>query len=276
MIAGLLQRSLRLVPESARRSIRRWPVIAPLQRALIRRFMEGREFEHVVDAGPARGLRYPVRLPEDKGIWTGTYEFAFANALKSAIRPGDVCYDIGGWRGYFSAVMAMSGAASVKIFEPLPENCAQIRRMLAMNPDLPIELLQLALGTEPGDAEFVVMDQTSMGKLSTSSFQVSQSSGTRIPVRVESIDALVAGGHLPPPDMAKLDVEGAECMVLRGALETLRTARPTLLIEAHSPQLRDECLSILQPLGYDVAVLDDHEPGEAHDPNVSHLLARGR
>src|SRR5690349_16529357 len=74
MIRAMLRRSVGLVPWKWRGAIKRLPLIAPVQRWLLMRFLEGREFVHTVDAGPAGGLRYPIKLPDDKGIWTGTYE----------------------------------------------------------------------------------------------------------------------------------------------------------------------------------------------------------
>jgi hypothetical protein len=118
--------------------------MAPLQRRLLARFLEGREFIHTVDAGPARGLRYPITLPQDKGIWTGTYELELATRIAEVVRPGDVCFDIGGWRGFFSGVMALAGAAKVFVFEPLPANASQIRRMIKLNPELPPEKSETA------------------------------------------------------------------------------------------------------------------------------------
>jgi FkbM family methyltransferase len=51
-------------------------------------------------------------------------------------------------------------------------------------------------------------------------------------------------------DLIKVDVEGSEDRVLRGAIATLRKSKPRLIIEVHSHQKRNSVLSILNPLGY--------------------------
>jgi FkbM family methyltransferase len=269
MISTGLRKSVALVPWRWRGAIKKIPFVAAGQRWLLARFLEGREFVHTVDAGPARGLNYPITLPDDKGIWTGTYEVALATAIAAAVRPGDVCFDCGGWRGFFSGVMARQGAAKVFAFEPLPSNVAQLRKMLALNPDLPITLIEAAVTEQAGELEFVVMPETSMGKLSTSSFQADNQSGQKIRVRAVALDALLAAGEVQPPTLMKVDVEGAELMLLRGARNLLATHRPKLFMEIHSRELGRECRAFLEPLGYEI-----HVVGEGREVCHFHALPK--
>ena len=107
----LLSKSISLVPWKARRLIKSLPLVARLQRRLLSSLLEGQEFVHVVDAGPARGLSYPVTLPQDKGIWTGTYESELTKRVASTVKRGDICLDVGGRRGFFAGVMAVADAS---------------------------------------------------------------------------------------------------------------------------------------------------------------------
>jgi len=121
---------------------------------------------HIINAGPAKGLVYPISLPFDKAIWTGTYETELAKAVANSVNHGDVCYDIGAYRGFFSGVFGLAGASHVVAFEPFPENCAQLQRLFANNPGLPLTFEQVAVGSENGIAEFNVMPDSSIGKAS--------------------------------------------------------------------------------------------------------------
>ena len=176
------------MPWSIRGSIKRWPIIAYAQRRILKFYLHDREFVHEVDAGAARGLMYPIVLPEDKGIWTGAYESEFANALAAAVRPGSICYDVGGWRGFFSGVMALAGARRVFVFEPLPENVARIRRLIDLNPNLSIEVVESAIGERTGQSKFFVMPQASMGKLANSPFQPTEKGLEEIVVNIFTLD----------------------------------------------------------------------------------------
>jgi FkbM family methyltransferase len=262
--------SVNFVPYRLRQWIRHVPGVAPLQRLVIGRVLNGHAFAHRINGGPAAGLAFEVTLPVDKAIWTGTYERVFAEVLAGAVKRGGVCYDIGGYRGYMAGVMAAAGASQVVVFEPLPANQQAIRRLCTLNPTLPVELLCLAVGKEDGLAHLAMMPDRSMAKLATSPFQPDADALDEIEVRLRTIDALVREATIPPPDLVKIDVEGAECDVLAGAAETLRRWRPTVLLEAHSGSLEDECACTLRSLGYPVRRVGPPPRGEDH---TRHLLA---
>jgi FkbM family methyltransferase len=262
--------SVNFVPYRLRQWIRHMPGVASLQRLVIGQVLNGHAFAHRINAGPAAGLTFEVTLPFDKAIWSGTYESAFAEVLARAVKRGGVCYDIGGYRGYMAGVMAAAGASKVLVFEPLPENQQAIRRLCALNPALLVELLCLAVGKGDGLAHLTTMSDRSMAKLATSLFQPDAGALGEIEVRLRTIDALVQEGTIPPPDLVKIDVEGAECDVLAGAAETLRRWRPTVLLEAHSGALEDGCTRALRNLGYRVRCIGAPPRSEDH---TRHLLA---
>jgi FkbM family methyltransferase len=262
--------SVNFVPYRLRRWIRHVPGVAPLQRLVIGRVLNGHAFAHRINAGPAAGLTFEVTLPFDKAIWSGTYERAFATELAGAVKCGGICYDVGGYRGYMAGVMAAAGASKVVVFEPLPDNQQAIRRLTALNPTLRVELLCLAVGKEDGAAFLKTMPDRSMAKLTTSPFQPHAPALGAIEVPLRTIDTLVGERTIPPPDLIKIDVEGAECDVLAGAAETLRRWRPTVLLEAHSAMLEDLCGRALRDLGYRVRLIGGPPCNEEY---TRHLLA---
>src|SRR5262245_34364069 len=160
MSNSFIARVLRLVPFAARDRIKSIPGVAALQRAIVTRTLDGREFVHQVDGGPAKGIRFHIRMPEDKGIWTGTYEIEFATRLAASLKPGTVAYDIGSWHGFFAGVMAAQGARAVHVFEPLPANAERIRRLVALNPDKAITLHPYAVGERDTEMALIIMPET--------------------------------------------------------------------------------------------------------------------
>lgn len=252
----LISRALRIIPFSVRDRIRVIPGVAHLQRAIVSQALDGHEFEHCVDAGPAQGITFRVKMPEDKGIWTGTYEIDFAKQLAASVRTDAVTYDIGGWHGFFTGVMAAQGASHVHVFEPLPANAERIRDIVALNPERKITLHTLAVGESDSEMDLLLMPETSMAKLEASTFQPRATAAERLRVRVRSIDAMIANGEIAPPALIKIDVEGAEILVLKGATATLRDYRPIIFAEVHSSDLLKECKSLLEAIGYRVETID--------------------
>ena len=266
----LLRSSVNLLPAGARHWIKHIPGVAAAQRWLVKHLLSGEPFVHIINAGPARGLLFEVTLPDDKAIWSGTFEPEFSRTLYEAVQNGDVCYDIGGYRGYMSGVLALAGASQVIVFEPLPENLARLKRLVELNPKLAIIVEEMAVGRSDGQVHFKIMPDQSMGKLANSTFQEEQVASNEILVRLACLDTCIFGLGLPQPNLMKIDVEGAEVDVLDGARRTLAECRPLVLIEAHSEHLAGLCTQRLQASGYQIRQL---EKGRLDPQQPRHLLA---
>ncbi len=71
------------------------------------------------------------------------------------------------------------------------------------------------------------------------------------------MDEFVFGDPKRKPDFLKIDVEGAEDVVLEGARRTLEAYRPTLLCEVHSTEVGYSVWSILNDAGYRLFDMSD-------------------
>jgi FkbM family methyltransferase len=263
----VLQHSVNVIPGSIRRAIKYVPGVAATQRWLIRHYLEGQTFVHKLNAGPAAGLRFEVTLPQDKAIWAGTYEHEFTSAMGEQVCTGDICYDVGGYRGFMSGAMAMAGASRVFVFEPLPSNQRALARLVELNPALPISVLPYAISDHDGSAQFKVMPDLSMGAIADTS--TPQGMVDLVPVTVRQIDSLVQSEEILPPGVVKIDVEGAELAVLKGSLHVLRECRPKIFIEAHSATLERACSEMLRPFRYHVRRMERYPRTEN---SVRHLI----
>jgi FkbM family methyltransferase len=194
--------------------------------------------------------------------WVGTYEGFKQHEFARAIKAGAVVFDIGAHVGYYSLIAsARSGPrGSVFAFEPLHANAEALRRHVRLN-RVNVTIIEAAVGEQESEAYFQKGRDTYTGRLADE--------GT--PVRVVTIDALRASGQLPPPNVLKVDVEGAEGQVLRGALETLKTVRPLVFLAVHGQRARDDAVRVLAEAGYGVTPLVENgdRPDElvaAHRP----------
>lgn len=136
-------------------------------------------------------------------------------------RPGRVFLDIGAHIGSVTAeALRLSQAAQVISFEAIPEKAAWLRRKFPT-----VEIHEVALFDEDGEISFFV-DPVHSGYSSLASWREKAS---EIRVQCRRLDSIVKRSDV---DIIKLDVEGAELGVLRGATELFERCRPVVMYES--------------------------------------------
>ena len=93
-----------------------------------------------------------------------------------------------------------------------------------------------------------------------------------IDVAVVSIDELVAGGQIPPPDVLKIDTEGAELQAIEGMRATIERHRPAIVCELHDTNA--QFCALMEELGYVTTNLDG--PQAVAQAGPVHALALAR
>ncbi len=158
--------------------------------------------------------------------------------LLASIAPTDVVYDIGSNVGLVTVhCAAVASQGLVCSFEPDPENMVRLRRNVAINGFKNVWLLQSALSDKRGEA--TLHTDGSAGASPTLREQPGRANAPKgkITINTETIDDLIAEQKLSPPDVIKVDVEGAEMLVLCGARRLLAggfTKRPkAIFVEVH-------------------------------------------
>lgn len=154
----------------------------------------------------------------------------------------DVGANIGNHTVYFSKVLGLQVIA----VEPNPPALRLLQQNIQVNEiNDQVELHAVAVGAENGEATMQDNDPHNLGRASVSL----RKTGTPrdVTVQVRRLDDIVADRD---PALIKIDVEGMETAVLRGALTVLQRARPDLLIEAATSDQLAAVEEIIRPLGY--------------------------
>jgi len=183
--------------------------------------------------GPGRGLKWVVGAGVH-GYWLGTFELEKQMAIWNELRPGSVFFDVGANVGFFSLLAARRVGASGRVvaFEPLPENVAYLRQHARLNGFAQrIQVVAAAVGAACTTADFEPSPNRSMGHLAE---------GGSLSVPVLTLDAYLEGGG-PPPDVIKIDVEGAELQLLEGAAQLFARRDPVVFLATHGPELVRGC-----------------------------------
>jgi FkbM family methyltransferase len=201
------------------------------------------------------------------GYLLGTHESPeVMERFRSWLTPDSTFYDVGGNVGYFSFVAStVITRGRILAFEPMAANLAIFEEHLRRNRRRRgvdrITLIPCAVADREKTVQFT-NDPVLTGSNTYVQSKFLKPTVEKIDVRCVSIDGLVAQGN-PPPDVIKIDVEGAEFDVLRGAEQTLRAHRPHLLLathDVHVPGIDRQCVEFLKDLGYQLAHTGEFTP----------------
>lgn len=195
-----------------------------------------------------RKLFFNGNIDWQKDMLTGTYDDFIFDYLKKLDLKGKTILDIGAHIGYstlcFAELVGENG--HVLTFEPSPYNITYIEKHLELNPNLNkrIQLFKVAVSDNDGTDDFVFSNKVEEG-MSSGSFIESadpiwekeifenKTGFKRMSVKTVKLDSL---REIQNPYIIKIDVEGAESLVLKGAIELIRKYSPVILLEIHSIQ----------------------------------------
>jgi FkbM family methyltransferase len=180
-----------------------------------------------VRAGFAAGMRLFIHPRSEKYYWTGAYERAVQQCLRSSLRPGDVVWDIGAHAGFFTAIASLlvGETGAVHAFEPFPANAERLAQTIHANRLRNVELHRVAVGAAAGSAPLYTHGSSSTPSLTP------HPGWSSMQVEVVTLDDLLS--DLGPPSLVKVDVEGAELECLGGGRRLIAEHQPTVLAEVH-------------------------------------------
>ena len=165
------------------------------------------------------------------------YEPALVPALIASLSGSAVFFDVGAHVGIIAMMAARRIAQTggrVYAFEPAPPNFALLEQHLRAN-DLrgPVETARVLVGDRVADGVPFVHRRE---PFTANSLAYAIEDGVTTLTELITLDGFVAGGALPPTHL-KIDVEGFEGAVLRGATDTLRRFRPLVMCAIHPEPL---------------------------------------
>lgn len=176
------------------------------------------------------------------------------NRLCSA---GDTIVEVGAHLGtetiLFAAIVGREGR--LVSFEPVPSHVAHLRKMLDSNGLAQAEVVQAAVSNKAGRVSFYMApDDHNQGQ--GSMYELDEGKSEKIEVDCVTLDDFCGPRNLTPRLIA-MDAEGAEFEVIQGAARVLAEARPYVLLEYNTEQIKHRGLSgqsfarLLRDAGYD-------------------------
>jgi len=202
------------------------------------------------------GLPIEVDTREDIGRSIerlGLYDLAVSETLWRLLAPGDLAIDVGANIGYMTSLLALRAGPSGRVlaFEPHP----QVFRHLSANVQrfrgkstAAVETYPAALGERIGSC-YLDCGADFAGNQGTARITDRESP---LPTSMTTLDQVLQGRTAA---LVKIDVEGGEGQVLKGAAHSLREGRiQSLVYEAYAPE-RAGLAELLAGYGYRVFAL---------------------
>lgn len=149
------------------------------------------------------------------------------------ILPGDVVLDIGANVGFFSipASLYCGSSCVVYAFEPIAETTEILKNNISLNQLSNIKVINLALGSFEGNIDFFI-DNSDLFE-STSSVIVPKNYSDKRSISQTTLDKFVEVENLGRVNFIKVDIEGAERDMLKGAEKTIKRFKPVIAIRTY-------------------------------------------
>jgi FkbM family methyltransferase len=152
------------------------------------------------------------------------------------VEGGDIVFDVGAHMGFFSYHAKLCGAKAVYAFEPNP----YVREILTKHKSLwrflDLNIYDLALYSEERELDLSIPENP-LASIATVNREgtVLEKFRYRAKIRVvaTTIDNFVRENAIPHVDFIKIDAEGSEREILKGAKETIREFRPKIAVSAY-------------------------------------------
>lgn len=204
--------------------------------------------------GPLKGRHLPkAEALSNLSMLFGRYEPQVVSALLSISDSIKVAYDIGAHVGFITLVLAESVGSDGKVFafEPAPENIAVMRKLIIQNSlQHKVSLVPIALADVNGEQNLIKWKSSSMCLLESALDGQKACDCSSINITTCTLDSFVFEQLNPSPELIKIDVEGAEALVIQGGLRTLNVYSPKLIIEIHGPNNAQKTWSLLRRFDY--------------------------
>ena len=172
-------------------------------------------------------------LPEgnvSRDLYLGQIEHDVVKFLAWYLKPGMVVMDLGANIGIHSLLSAkyVGEHGAVHAFEPTPRTFEQLRANVELNGFTCVQLNQLAVADKSGTSTFYLYSQCGMNSMRRQDWVGKPLE--QIVVETVSLDEYVQAKNLQRVDLLKIDVEGAELLVLKGARSLLCRQNPPVVV----------------------------------------------
>lgn len=190
-------------------------------REIAHRVLPAKEAPRRLLMGLAKGCVANIDFKYDAAYYFGRHEPDLFPYYRKMIKRGMKCFDLGTYRGWDALNLAYLSGSNVVSFDCNPQMLEAASKLIEPS-DQQRQITLVNVYFSDGSDGSATLDD------------MSEKHGS--------------------PDFIKMDIEGAEAIVLAGASKTL-SRRPNMIIETHGAPVEDACVEILNRSGYQIEVV---------------------
>jgi FkbM family methyltransferase len=194
---------------------------------------------------------YPDSRSAAAVIYCGLYDYDEMNFLLRYLRPEDSFIDIGANVGVYTLLAASKiRYGSIYSFEVFPKNYDRLQENIKLNQFPQVKTYEIAVSDQTGTIALNIAEGDSMP------FITHAAANNTITVPTDTLDNLLQNQPLANLTLAKMDIEGAEILALKGALSLLKQQRPRVWIleindtVSHFGHQKQDLVDFLHSYGY--------------------------
>lgn len=211
------------------------------------------------------GIKYRLDISDyvDHFFYFGYEDESYYLTILKDIREANVILDIGANIGITSLFFAsLNSKGKIYAFEPHPDTFQRLVENIQINNFENIRTYPMGAGSKNETRILDEVDNHNSGMNRIIGIDSGISSGKKI--TTIALDTFFLPGDIPKVDFIKIDVEGFETEVLKGAKEIIRLHKPVLFIELDDNNLRDhgssaeDLIVFLENLGYEKIYRSDN------------------
>ena len=197
---------------------------------------------HSFDIELGDGLRlrcYHDSRSASAALYCGLYDYDEMNFLLRFLQNGDSFLDIGANIGIYTLLAArQTPAGQIYSVEALPKNAVRLKENLSLNQFNNVTVYEVAASSHQGHVTLNLADGDSTPSISVTTAKTKKLDRPSLQVSTDTLNNLIVDSveHLT---LAKMDIEGAELLALKGATLLLQQHRPMVWILEINSQIQN-------------------------------------
>lgn len=201
----------------------------------------------------------------------GGHNSGFEECVNEASQ-SKVFFDVGGHIGLYSIPIAklQNDNGVVHTFEPASHNYKMLKKHVALNSLKNVSLNNVLVGAEANDNVAFKEDSTGINPMNSLADVDKTEGNDIISKKMIKLDEYCKENQIYP-NVMKIDVEGAEVQVLKGAMEVIKKSSPTIYLSLHPKHIvslgdsMSDITDILNEVGYKCTTIDGRDNSDFHD-----------